>query len=79
MQMGLTDDEIAKLAAEGKLEDFEVLGIRDGHVIQWDATGDTTGTPGAYDCGETLEEFGIHNLNNIERLRCGLRCDFSSD
>lgn len=48
-------------------KDFEVIGVEsDGKLIQWDA-----GTKTPYVSGDTLEEFGVHNLTEqeIDRLR----------
>ena len=56
--------------------DFEVMGY-DGDgasIVQWDGTGDTCGYPCPYVCGETPEEYGLHNLEPIEMARlllCG--------
>lgn len=45
--------------------DGEVLGVDvDGKLIQWDRQGEV-----AYNCGETLEEFGITNLTTVELAR----------
>jgi hypothetical protein len=45
--------------------DGEVLGIdEDGCLVQYDADNGT-----AYNCGETLDEFGIDNLTQSERDR----------
>ncbi len=50
------------------LQDGEVLGLEDdGSVIQWDADESV-----AYNSGESLEEFGIANLAENERIRVGL-------
>jgi hypothetical protein len=45
--------------------DSEVIGVdTDGRLIQWDAT---NGAP--YNCGETVDEFGRHNLTQAELAR----------
>ena len=46
-------------------QDFEVIGLdSDGTVVQWNAE---TNQP--YNCGETLEEFGVDNLTSAELQR----------
>ena len=61
-----------------ELKDCEILGLdNDGCIIQWDATGDTTGTPSPYNCGETPEEFGVEYMTETEKARCGLTPVFS--
>ena len=46
-------------------QDFEVIGLDlDGTVVQWDAE---TNRP--YNCGETIEEFGVDNLTEDELNR----------
>lgn len=50
-------------------EDGEVLGLApDGCVVCWDKPNQIP-----YDCGETLEEFGIENLHDHERERINVR------
>lgn len=49
------------------LEDEEVVGLYDGHVVQWDATKSV-----AYTSGETLEVWGVHNLKEHELRRVGV-------
>lgn len=51
------------------LADYEVIGYDNPYVVQWDATGDTTGTPGPYVSGETPDEYGTDNLSETERAR----------
>ena len=52
-------------------EDFEVLGLdTDLNVVQWDAENKTP-----YNCGESLEEWGVGNLRPHERARVGLDRD----
>ena len=48
-----------------KYNDGEVLGVdNDGSVIQWDSEHKHT-----YNSGESLEDFGINNLNQKEKAR----------
>jgi len=48
-----------------KFNDGEVLGKdADGCLIQWDGEHGTR-----YNCGETLEQFGVENLTPIEKER----------
>lgn len=45
--------------------DGEVIGIApNGTLLQWNAD-----EKAAYNCGETLEQFGIHNLTGTEAQR----------
>ena len=50
-------------------EDGEVLGLApDGCVICWDKPRQIP-----YDCGDTLEDFGVHCLRDHERERVNVR------
>ena len=47
--------------------DFEVVGKdNDGSLVCWDAV-----SKQPYNCGETLDEFGEHNLTPTELKRVG--------
>lgn len=66
------DFECLRDAIEGHIinfKDSEVLGLDQvGSVIQWNAH-----ELAAYISGEKLEEFGIDNLTEVERIRVGLQ------
>jgi hypothetical protein len=49
-------------------KDGEVIGIDNGKVIQWD--GDKQEV---YTSGETIDEFGINNLTDLELVRLNLK------
>lgn len=52
-----------------KLEDGEVINIdSDGCLICWNAE-----TQEPYNCGETREQYGEHNLTDRERHRLSIR------
>jgi hypothetical protein len=51
-----------------ELADGEVTGVdADGGLILWDREGEVE-----YNCGETLEEYGVENLTDRERQRLTL-------
>lgn len=41
----------------------------DGCLIQWDKSSEDAAAHAAYNCGETVEEFGIENLTPKELAR----------
>jgi hypothetical protein len=53
----------------GYYADGEVLGVDvDGGLICWNAETQTK-----YNCGETLEQYGEHNLSEDELIRIGAK------
>ncbi len=55
--------EALRLPRAPLTEDGAVVGIdTDGCILQ-----DDDGSHGVYNCGETLEQFGLHNLRDSEK------------
>lgn len=48
--------------------DEEVVGLDNGKIVQWDAR-----KRQRYNSGETLKQFGIHNLTETEKKRLGVK------